>query len=240
MTEQVAAVCADLSRHPVLARAPAVNALGFSQGGQFLRAYVERCNDPPVANLVTFGAQHNGIASFNSCDEGDWLCNAWEGVLRTQTWSAFVQSSLVPAQYFRDPEDLESYLEHSNFLADVNNERGDKNATYKENLQRLERFVMYKFAEDTVVVPAESGWFQEKNITSGEVTKLKDRALYKEDWLGLKSLDERGRLEFREVKGQHMQLNADDLVDAFKTYFSPKTSRQNSAQVDTLDVHLGL
>lgn len=36
------------------------DAIGFSQAGQFLRAYVERYNSPPVHNLITFGAQHMG------------------------------------------------------------------------------------------------------------------------------------------------------------------------------------
>ena len=36
------------------------DAIGFSQGGQFLRAYVERYNSPPIHNLITFGSQHMG------------------------------------------------------------------------------------------------------------------------------------------------------------------------------------
>jgi hypothetical protein len=42
------------------------NAVGFSQGGQFLRAYVERCNNPPVHNLITFGGQHMGMSGAQS------------------------------------------------------------------------------------------------------------------------------------------------------------------------------
>ena len=42
LTEQLAQVCSDLASHPILSPAPAVNALGFSQGGQFLRGFVER------------------------------------------------------------------------------------------------------------------------------------------------------------------------------------------------------
>ena len=37
------------------------NAIGFSQGGQFLRAYVERFNDPPIYTLVSMGGQHQGV-----------------------------------------------------------------------------------------------------------------------------------------------------------------------------------
>lgn len=230
-------VCADLAAHPVLGSTPAINGLGLSQGGQFLRAYVERCNAPRVANLVTFGAQHNGIAEFQSCGEGDWVCRAWEGLLHSNTWSAFVQSRLVPAQYFRDPEDLQGYLENSNFLADVNNEREVKNETYKKNMMKLDRFAMYTFSEDTTVVPKQSGWFSEVNRTSDKETKLRDRALYKEDWLGLKYLDERGRLDFREAEGPHMSLSEKTLKEAFETYFAP-TKGKKAQKVSEIEMEL--
>lgn len=134
-----------------------------------------------------------------------------------------MQARFVPAQYFRDPDDLESYLEYSNFLADVNNERERKNETYKANMKRLERFAMYVFGEDQTVVPKESGWFSEVNGTSGEVTRLRDRRMYVEDWLGLRWLDEEKRLEFRRAPGKHMELSDELLVDAFKRYFRPRT-----------------
>ena len=184
-----------------------------------MRAYAERCNDPPVKNLVTFGSQHNGISDFENCNENSWnefACQAWDGVLKSQTWSSLVQSRLVPAQYFRDPgQDLEDYLAYSNFLADVNNERAVKNATYKENLRGLDRFVMYMFSEDVTVVPKESAHFDDVVGTGEEakITKLKDRQLYKEDWLGLRDLDEKGRLEFRVAEGGHMQIT-DELLRA--------------------------
>lgn len=133
-----------------------------------------------------------------------------------------MQSRLVPAQYFRDPEDLEPYLESSNFLADVNNEREVKNLTYKENMKKLDRFAMYMFSNDTTVVPPQSAYFQEYNATSEEVTKLKDRDLYKEDWIGLKWLDERGRLEFKIAEGGHMQFAEGVLEDCFERYFKAK------------------
>lgn len=219
---QIDLVCADLAKHPVLSTAPAVNALGFSQGGQFLRAFVQRCNFPRVEALVTFGSQHNGIAEFQACGSGDWLCRGWQGVLKGQTWSSYVQHKLVPAQYYRDPEDLESYLEYSNFLADVNNERSAKNETYRRNLASLEKFVMFVFSEDQTVVPKWSGWFEEVNKTDGARTKLQDRQLYKEDWLGLKQLDQQGKLEFRETKGGHMALSDKILKDVFRKYFSKR------------------
>ncbi len=221
LTLQVEQVCEDLASHPILSTAPAINALGFSQGGQFLRAYVERCNSPKVANLVTFGSQHNGIGDFKTCHATDWLCKGVTALLRGNKWSGFVQSHVVPAQYYRDPEDLENYLEYSNFLASINNERDTKNATYRENLMDLERFVMYMFADDTTVIPKQTAWFAEVNSTTKEVTRLQNRTIYKEDWLGLRSLDEQDKLEFRTTPGEHMRLDEDTLTDAFKQYFGP-------------------
>ncbi|KAL4915809.1 Alpha/Beta hydrolase protein [Aspergillus aurantiobrunneus] len=221
VTDQLSTVCAQLASEPILSTAPAINALGFSQGGQFLRAYVERCNDPPVRNLVTFGSQHNGIAEFQKCTWSDFVCRGAEALLRVGRWSTLVQSQFVPAQYFRDPADLDAYLENSNFLADVNNERVVKNATYKENLSRLNRFAMFMFEDDKIVHPKETSWFAEVDAESGEVTSLQEREIYKEDWLGLRELDEKGALEFGTLSGDHMQLAEEDLDSVFKEYFGP-------------------
>ncbi|KAF2639473.1 palmitoyl-protein thioesterase 1 precursor [Massarina eburnea CBS 473.64] len=233
LTEQLEQVCSDLSAHPILSTAPGVNALGFSQGGQFLRAYIERCNNPPVKNLVTFGSQHNGIVKYQVCGSMDWLCKAYIGILKANTWGSWVQSHLVPAQYFRDTDEETGeptldYLESSNFLADINNERELKNVTYAENLATLDNFVMYVFENDTTVIPKESGWFAQTNLTSGEVTELRNRTIYKEDWIGLKKLDEKGALVFKTTPGPHMQIDDDVLEDVFKTYFAPKEAASDT------------
>ncbi|EFX05214.1 palmitoyl-protein thioesterase precursor [Grosmannia clavigera kw1407] len=222
VTEQVAKVCDDIAADPILSTAPAIDALGFSQGGQFLRAYVERCNRPPVRSLVTFGSQHNGITEFVDCGATDFVCRGAMALLRGNTWSGFVQSRLVPAQYFRDPSTPEryvQYLEHSNLLADINNERDVKNTTYRDNMAQLASFAMYMFAEDATVIPKESAWFAEINGT--ENVPLRARPLYTEDWLGLRALDDQGRLHFRTVPGEHMQIRDKDLVAVFSDFFGP-------------------
>ncbi|CBX99071.1 hypothetical protein LEMA_P083100.1 [Plenodomus lingam JN3] len=224
-------VCDDIASHPVLSAAPGLNALGFSQGGQFLRALVQRCGDRVrVRNLVTFGSQHNGIAKYQVCGSSDWLCKSYIALLKSNTWSAWVQSHLVPAQYFkavdeRTGEPTEEYLENSNFLADVNNERASKNEAYARRLAGLDHFVMYVFENDTTVIPKESGWFAYTNVTDGRVTGVREREIYKEDWIGLKKLDERGGLHFESTEGEHMQLSDEVLVDVFKKWFAPSDSR---------------
>jgi palmitoyl-protein thioesterase len=225
VTEQIAQVCTDISTHEVLSRAPGLNALGFSQGGQFLRGLIERCGDTiKIRNLVTFGSQHNGIAKYQICKDGDWLCKSYVGLLKANTWGTWVQGHLVPSQYFKATNDstgepAEEYLDNSNFLADINNERVLKNVTYAKNLAALDNFVMYLFEDDETVIPKESGWFAYTNGTDGKVTGLRDREIYKEDWIGLRKLDEKGGLHFETTEGGHMTLGDEILTTVFTKWF---------------------
>jgi palmitoyl-protein thioesterase len=68
-------------------------------------------------------------------------------------------------------------------------------------------------------VPKESGWFAEVNETSGVVTGLRERRLYREDWIGLRQLDEKGGLVFESVQGEHMELDEEELERTFGRYF---------------------
>lgn len=67
---------------------------------------------------------------------------------------------------------FDEYLEFSNFLVDVNNERVLKNEKYVEKVVFLEKFVMFVFEEDMIVILKESGWFVEVNGIIGEVIFL--------------------------------------------------------------------
>jgi palmitoyl-protein thioesterase len=154
------------------------NAIGFSQGGQFLRAYVssppspsasflialigqvQRFNDPPVNNLITLGGQHQGVFGFPRCPgENSTLCEITRKLLNLGVYESFVQDHLVQAEYWQDPFNEDKYIEKSVFLADINNQTPNKNATYKANLLTLNLFVMVQFTEDTMVQPKESEWF---------------------------------------------------------------------------------
>lgn len=231
MDTQISFVCTQLASIPELAGG--FNAIGFSQGGQFLRGYIERCNSPPVKTLITFGSQHNGIADFlNKCKPSDFVCRSASSLLRSSKWTPWVQKKVVPAQYFRDPEDLDPYLEHSAFLADINNERPlERNETYKQNLGSLERFVMVMFEEDETVVPKESAWFAEYNKTSGVVTRLEERDIYKQDWIGLRGLGEKMKLEYLSSPGKHMELDEEGLEVLFRTYLGPSGKKAGKMTV---------
>ncbi|KAF8453993.1 palmitoyl-protein thioesterase 1 [Terfezia claveryi] len=231
---QLSQVCTALLSLPPPFATSRLNLLGLSQGGQFLRALIQTCPFPhPPANLITFGSQHSGISKFlPSCAPADWTCKSAGALLERKKWSSWAQHNIVPAQYFRDPADLDTYLEHSEFLADINNERTLKNDTYKERLVRLDRFVMYLFEDDKTVFPKESSWFDDVDGGTGLPVKLRHRSIYTEDWLGLKQLDDKGALVFKTMPGEHMRLTDGIVRDAFKKYFAPVNNNGKEGNLD--------
>ena len=86
---------------------------------------------------------------------------------------------------------------------------------------RLGKFVMYIFEDDVTVLPKQSGWFDDVDPETGELIKLRQSTTYKEDWLGLRELDEKGRLVFETTPGEHMRLSDGAVLKAFKKYFAP-------------------
>lgn len=222
VNDQVARVCTQLRAIPQLAGG--FNAVGFSQGGQFMRAVAQRCQHtgPRMHTLVTMGAQHQGVFNAPGCstlplNSSHGLCHVMQRALGAGAYLPYVRDHIVQAQYFKDPLRMSEYLSANPFLPDVNNERPTRNALYATNLASLERLVLFRFANDGTVVPRDSAWF---SVWDGEtVVPLRQQPLYTEDWLGLRALDERGALLLLEAPGVHMQFTlqwfTENVIDKY-------------------------
>lgn len=128
---------------------------------------------------------------------------------------------------------MEAYYASNHFLASINNEVVEsRNETYARNLASLNKLVLIIFTEDKTVVPKESAWFgsevviddelapdgQQRVLTEGRtLVPMRGQPLYREDWIGLRELDERGGVEFAECEGEHMQIDDcwEELVREF-------------------------
>lgn len=216
LNDQVATVCSTIRSIPELQQG--YNAVGFSQGGQFLRAVIQRCQHlgPKASTLITVGAQHQGVMNIPGCSDLDHVktlsratihgqaCKAMQLLISKGAYLPIIQNHVVQAQYFKDPNHLDEYLKQGIFLPDINNEHDAKSLKYKSNLMSLDKFVMFRFADDKTVVPRDSSWFSFFNGT--QLLPLAEQPLYTEDWLGLQALDQQGKLVFAEVPGAHMHF----------------------------------
>ncbi|KAI3642951.1 hypothetical protein MP228_012506 [Amoeboaphelidium protococcarum] len=204
-----------------LLKASGVNALGFSQGGQALRAYIERCNQVQVYNLITFGSQHGGQSAMPNCDEiqetligedsndvvqSSWWCSLARMAIKRGVYLPQVQSRVIQAQYYRDIQQLDSYLWSNIFLPDINNEKAGKNEAYKNNMLKLNKLVLVMFSNDTMAIPKETAWFGQWSDSGKRLVSLRESELYEDDWIGLKQLDESDRLILLTKDGGHMQI----------------------------------
>lgn len=207
--DQVSYVCEMIANDPNLA--DGYNALGISQGGLMMRGVAQRCPNPPMKNFITFGSPHQGVFGVPSCEAslGSYeLCELVRRLLSEGAYLPWIQDLVAPAQYWHDPYNQTAFLAGSHYLADINNEREEKNPAYKDALSSLENFVLVKWISDTTIIPKESSQFGFYHLgQDNTIQSLQELPMYMEDWLGLKKMEMEGRLHFREMEGDHMHFD---------------------------------
>ena len=165
------------------------NFIGMSQGGLLARGYVEQCNLYPVTNLITLVTPHGG---------------EFIKTITTNFYTDFFQKHLSVAGYWRNPLDLPAYLSKCSYLPILNNEiETDESSEQLEQISKLEHFIMIWSPYDTVLSPPESGKFSFYDEEL-KVISLEDSDLYKKDLLGLKYLNENGKLKAYETNCSHV------------------------------------
>merc|ERR1712142_768510 len=84
---------------------------------------------------------------------------------------------------------------------------------------KLKNFVMVKFLRDSMVQPKESEWFgfyKDGDIHATET--LQESRLYKDDLLGLKEMDQQGKLHFLSGRGSSSDFRHFPRDDHPKVY----------------------
>jgi palmitoyl-protein thioesterase len=104
-----------------------------------------------------------------------------------------------------------------------------KNTTYAAHLAQLDALVLVLFTEDRTVVPKESAWFGSYAVPDGgeegeggggkkTIVSMREQPLYVEDWIGLRTLDESGRVVLVSCDAEHMRLSAECWQPLVKKY----------------------
>eukprot|EP00698_Gefionella_okellyi_P003196 TRINITY_DN1298_c0_g1_i2.p1 TRINITY_DN1298_c0_g1~~TRINITY_DN1298_c0_g1_i2.p1 ORF type:complete len:300 (+),score=41.63 TRINITY_DN1298_c0_g1_i2:104-1003(+) len=226
LTAQANLVCSLLKDDPMLTSG--FNLIGFSQGGLVNRGFLQRCNDPPVLTFITWVTPHAGVygAPFVNFECHEYLGNATLCELLDTNIDKFIytplaQKSIAAANYWKDPYNLALYEQQSEYLADLEN-RAQQNATYRNNVMSVKNFVMVHSPIDEVVVPNNStafGFYAPNTI--GEIVPLEQSAQYTQDWLGLRTLDEQGKLHIFNASVQHTDHTSASFQEAFEQIVLP-------------------
>ena len=187
MSQQVKELCETIYSYEELKNG--FNFIGMSQGGLLARGYVERCNDYPVANLITLVSPHGGIYFPNN---------------KINMYDNLIQQHFSVAGYWRDPTNIVLYLNKCNYLPFINN--AVPHTAYenqKANIMTLANLVLIWSPNDVILSPPESAIFSVYDDDL-QVMSLFDTDLYNEDRLGLKYLNEQNRLQLYETNCSHV------------------------------------
>lgn len=216
MDQQVSVVCNFLQNNASFANG--YHAVGFSQGGLFVRALAQKCSTPQMKTLVSIGGPQQGVAEFPHCTGSHFYCELLRKALDYGAYTWEVQERVIQAQYWHDYTDEDEYTSKNIFLPDLNQEK-TVNSTYKANMMRLEKFVLVRFLKDTMVVPGISEWFGFYKPGKGkEIYNLTESDLYKQDKLGLKTLDDQKKLHFESFDSDHLQMTEEQLRNLIRKY----------------------
>jgi len=189
------------------------NIIGHSQGGLITRAYVERYNNPPVYNLISWAGPQGGVfgvPEFNGlCPDHDCpgLNDLLDILINQKRPTQWLQDHFTFASYWKDPFNYADFLIYNTFLADINNERQIKNETYRKNILSLNSYLLVYSTDDTVVIPKESPWFYfYANNSDTQIVPLQKSNQYLYDWVGLHTLDDQQKLLLQHVPCNHHNI----------------------------------
>ncbi|CAF5201089.1 unnamed protein product [Rotaria magnacalcarata] len=196
------------------------NMLGYSQGSIIVRGAVEKCS-LPVHNLITLSGIHQGVFGVPYLLK---LPAEFRELVSKYAYESAVQDVISVAGYWRDPDQLNRYIADCRYLPDINNEREARNETYRENMLKLNAFVMTYTDIDEVVTPSRSGWFMGYAPNTLDVETWNDSRQFKEDLIGMRTLLEQGKLYTLTSHVRHQDVphapNRDFIIENILPFFN--------------------
>eukprot|EP01125_Pyxidicula_operculata_P021320 TRINITY_DN8151_c0_g1_i1.p1 TRINITY_DN8151_c0_g1~~TRINITY_DN8151_c0_g1_i1.p1 ORF type:complete len:302 (-),score=57.61 TRINITY_DN8151_c0_g1_i1:76-981(-) len=226
INEQVSLFAKAVQSDPKLQKG--FNLIGHSQGGLITRAYIERYNNPPVHNYISWAGPNGGqygtpeiniLCPDNTCP---WLNDLMDSLYDLAWIDNYMQTHISFATYWKDPFNYNAYLNSSIFLADINNEKPTKNSQYKKNILSLNTMLLIYSETDNIVIPKTSPWFQTYAVGQDtNVPSLQSTDQYVQDWLGLRTLDQSGRLQLKSVPCGHSEIPRDSCRHYYTLYTLP-------------------
>ncbi|XP_027023692.2 lysosomal thioesterase PPT2 [Tachysurus fulvidraco] len=191
--------------------ADGVHLICYSQGGLICRGILSTLNNHNVHSFISLSSPQAG-----QYGDTDYLKFFFPKFLKSKLYHlcyTTVGQKISICNYWNDPHHRDMYVNSSDYLALLNNERMHKESTvWKQNFLRIKKLVLIGGPDDGVIMPWQSSQFgfYDDNET---VVEMKSQEMFLRDAFGLKSLYARGDLELCSVAGvQHIYWHSNETV----------------------------
>ena len=169
-----------------------------------------------VVRYLSFDGPQMGVGFIPKLDCGafcDWMANL------TVPMAYNFMNKLSPAGYFKYRYDRSYYDEHDLFLKMLNNEYKVKDQEIYERFTALEKVRLIKGKKDSVIIPRESSWFEFYDSDGVSIVPLEESDFYIKDYIGLRKLNEEGKVTFVEIDQEHVLYNMKEYEDHILSFF---------------------
>lgn len=189
------------------------NMVTHSQGGLVGRYYIERYNNPRVINYISLGSPQQGVFGLPGTFDNrfKWL-DYMEGYAHHVLYSKGFQKFVSFAGYWHDTLHYNKYIKKCRFLPYLNNQIDHPDsALFKKNICSLKNMVLVMSSNDDIIEPRISchfGFYKMGSKT--EIEEMIATEIYKKDTLGLRTLNESGRLHLRMAECTHAEFQEDE------------------------------
>ncbi len=192
--------------------------LGISQGTLIGRYIIEKCEmEGQVMRYLALDGPQMGIGSIPKLQCGK-VCDFIVSLTAPLFYK--LQDIIAPAAYFRYKYDQEYYMENNKFLKMLNNENDEKDEEIYNRFTSLEKVKLIKNEADTVIVPKNSSWFTFYDFNGEEIVPLEESDFYISDYIGLRKLNEEGKVNFTSFKGEHVIYDVVEYWEEIVPFFS--------------------
>jgi palmitoyl-protein thioesterase len=212
LEQQSKIACDKIKQHPAFQNK--FNIFGVSQGTIISRYIIEKCNfKGKIQNYVSLMGPQMGIGYIPKLTCGK-LCEYINKVVSDYENKnpQKLMKILGPASYWKYRYHYDRYLKHNVYLKDLNNEGDVKKIEYKNRILNLNKILLIKGSQDTVICPKESSWFEFYDINGKNIVPLKDSEFYKKDFIGLRKMNEEGRVKFALFNAEHVKYSENEFV----------------------------
>ncbi|XP_067002663.1 lysosomal thioesterase PPT2 homolog isoform X2 [Anabrus simplex] len=175
-----------------------INLIGYSQGGLIARAILQQFPNHNVKTFISLSSPQAGQygTKFLHLIFPHLFCKTAYELF----YSSVGQHTSV-GNYWNDPHQQKLFYNYSRFLPYIDNELSSpRSDVFKSGITKLERLVLIGGPNDGVITPWQSSHFGYYNEEE-EVIDMRQREFYKNDLIGLKTLDLNGKLTVVELSG---------------------------------------